>query len=123
ASRESGPSLNWLASDCVDGREGLEKDPCVYSASPGDRRSIGRKAARAFATGWALSLRGRNEAFPLSSHADCEQLVSFIKACRPEEVYIFTGFAEELGRTVKSELGLNAKAVPTMNQRKLLDDY
>ena len=59
----------------------------------------------------------------MSSHADFEQLVSFIKACQPEEVYIFTGFAEELGRTVKSELGLNAKAVPTMNQRKLLDDY
>jgi len=79
--------------------------------------------ARAFATGWALSLRGRDAAFPLSSHAAFAQLVWFIKACRPEEVYIFTGFAEELGRTLKFELGLDAKAVPTMNQRKLFEDY
>jgi putative mRNA 3-end processing factor len=123
AYRKGGHSLNWLASDSVDGREVLERDPCVYITTPGDRRSIGRKAARAFATGWALSMRGRNAAFPLSSHADFEQLVSFIKACQPEEVYIFTGFAEELRRTVKSELGLDARAVPMINQRKLFEDY
>src|SRR5712692_6348244 len=120
AYRKGGHSLNWLASDSADGREVLEKDPCVYITTPGDKRSIGRKAARAFATGWALSLRGRNAAFPLSSHADFEQLVSFIKACQPEEVYIFTGFAEELKQSVRSKLGLEAKAVPAINQRTLV---
>src|SRR5207245_7381062 len=97
--------------------------PSVYITPPSDRRSIGRKTARAFATGWALSMRGRNAAFPLSSHADFEQLVSFIKACQPEEVYIFTGFAEELRRTVKSELGLDERAVPMISQSKLFEDY
>ena len=123
AYRKSGHSLNWLASNSADGRKVLERDPCVYITTPSDRRSIGRRAARAFATGWALSMRGRNAAFPLSSHADFEQLVSFIKACQPEEVYIFTGFAEELRRTVKSELGLDARAVPMISQRKLFEDY
>jgi putative mRNA 3-end processing factor len=123
AYQKSGHSLSWLASDSADGREVLERDPCVYITTPSDRRSVGRKTARAFATGWALSMRGRNAAFPLSSHADFEQLVSFIKACQPEEVYIFTGFAEELGRTLKSELGLDARAVPMINQRKLFEDY
>jgi putative mRNA 3-end processing factor len=123
AYRKSGHSLNWFISTSPDGREVLEKDPCVYITTPGDRRSIGRKTAKAFATGWALSMRGRNAAFPLSSHADFEQLVSFIKACQPEEVYIFTGFAEELRRTVKSELGVEARTVPAINQRKLLEDY
>jgi Cft2 family RNA processing exonuclease len=68
-------------------------------------------------------MRGRNAAFPLSSHADFEQLVSFIKACDPEKVYIFTGFAEELGRSIKSELGLEARPLPSINQRTLSDDY
>jgi putative mRNA 3-end processing factor len=123
AYRKSGHSLNWLASDSADGREVLERDPCVYITTPNDRRSIGRKAARAFATGWALSMRGRNAAFPLSSHADFEQLVSFIKACNPEKVYIFTGFAEELKQSVRSKLGLEVKAVPAINQRTLVEDY
>jgi Cft2 family RNA processing exonuclease len=68
-------------------------------------------------------MRGRNAAFPLSSHADFEQLVSFIKACNPEKVYIFTGFAEELKRSVRSKLGLEAQAVPAINQRTLVEDY
>jgi putative mRNA 3-end processing factor len=123
AYRKSGHSLSWLASNSADGREVLERDPCVYITTPNDRRSIGRKAARAFATGWALSMRGRNAAFPLSSHADFEQLVSFIKACNPEKVYIFTGFAEELKQSVRSKLGLEVKAVPAINQRTLVEDY
>lgn len=123
AYQKSGHPLNWLASNSGEGSKVLEKDPCVYITTPGDRRSVGRKAATAFATGWALSMRGRNAAFPLSSHADFEQLVSFIKACQPREVYIFTGFAEELRRTVKSDLGIDARAVPMINQRKLFEHY
>jgi putative mRNA 3-end processing factor len=123
AYRNGGHSLDWTSAASIDGKEVLEKNPCVYLTTPNDKRSIGRKTARAFATGWALSLRGRNAAFPLSSHADFEQLVSFIKACDPEKVYIFTGFAEELGRSIKSELGLEARAVPSINQRTLSDDY
>jgi putative mRNA 3-end processing factor len=123
AYRNGGHSLDWTSAASTDGKEVLEKNPCVYLTTPNDKRSIGRKTARAFATGWALSLRGRNAAFPLSSHADFEQLVSFIKACDPKKVYIFTGFAEELGRSVKSELGLEARAVPSINQRTLSEDY
>jgi putative mRNA 3-end processing factor len=123
AYQKAGHALDWLSAASVEGGEVLEKNPCVYVTTPNDRRSIGRKTARAFATGWALSMRGRNAAFPLSSHADFEQLVSFIKACNPQKVYIFTGFAEELRRLIRTELGLDAKAVPSINQRTLSDDY
>ncbi len=123
AYRKAGHALDWMSADSVDGGEVLEKDPCVYITTPNDRRSIGRKTARAYATGWALAMRGHNAAFPLSSHADFEQLVSFIKACTPEKVYIFTGFAEELRRLIRTQLGLEAKAVPSVSQRTLSDDY
>ncbi len=123
AYRKGGHALDWMSAASIDGREVLEKDPCVYVTTPNDRKNIGRKTARAFATGWALSMRGRNAAFPLSSHADFEQLVSFIKACTPKKVYVFTGFAEELRRLIRTELGLEAKAVPSVNQRTLSDDY
>ncbi|HWY27889.1 MAG TPA: MBL fold metallo-hydrolase [Candidatus Sulfotelmatobacter sp.] len=123
AYQKAGHALDWMSAASIEGGEVLEKNPCVYVTTPNDRRSIGRKTARAFATGWALSMRGRNAAFPLSSHADFEQLVSFIKACNPGKVYIFTGFAEELRRLIRTELGLEAKAVPSMNQRTLSDDY
>lgn len=123
AYQKAGHLLDWMSATSAEGEEILERNPCVYVTTPNDRRSIGRKTARAFATGWALSMRGNNAAFPLSSHADFGQLVSFIKACSPQKVYIFTGFAEELKRLIKTDLGLEVKAVPSINQRTLSEDY
>ena len=123
AYRKAGHKLEWLSAESKDGSEVLEKSPCAYVTTPNDRRSIGRKTARAFATGWALSMMGRSAAFPLSSHADFEQLVSFIKACSPEKVYIFTGFADALRRLIRTELDLAVKTVPSINQKTLSDDF
>ena len=119
----SGVPLDWFSSDSRDGKTILEKDLCVYVTTPSDRSHIGRRFSRAYATGWALSLNGRVTAFPLSSHADFDQLISFVKACDPEQVFVFTGFAEDLRRALGSKLGLDARAVPSYLQRTLAEDY
>ena len=119
----SGVHLDWFSSDSKDGKTILDKDPCVYLTTPGDRTHLGRRFSRAYATGWALSLNGRVTAFPLSSHADFDQLISFVKACDPDRVYIFTGFAEDLRRALGSRLGVDARAVPSYLQRTLAEDY
>ncbi len=121
--RKSGMDLEWFPANSREGKTILDKDPCVYLTTPSDRAHIGRRFARAYATGWALSLSGRVVAFPLSSHADFDQLVSFIKSCSPERVYIFTGFAEELKRSIKSKLGIEVRVVPSYLQRTLAEDY
>jgi putative mRNA 3-end processing factor len=123
AYERGGVHLDWFSSESRDGKTILDKDPCVYLTTPSDRAHIGRRWSRAYATGWALSLNGRVTAFPLSSHADFEQLVSFVKACDPEKVYVFTGFAEDLGRVLGSRLGVDARAVPSYMQRTLVEDY
>jgi putative mRNA 3-end processing factor len=120
---KSGVHLDWFSSDSRDGKTILDKDPCVYLTTPSDRTHIGRRFSRAYATGWALSLNGRVTSFPLSSHADFDQLISFVKACDPDRVYIFTGFAEDLRRALGSRLGLDARAVPSYLQRTLAEDY
>jgi putative mRNA 3-end processing factor len=123
AYERGGVHLDWFSSESRDGKTILDKDPCVYLTTPSDRAHIGRRWSRAYATGWALSLNGRVTAFPLSSHADFEQLVSFVKACDPEKVYVFTGFAEDLGRVLGSRLGVDARGVPSYMQRTLVEDY
>ncbi|HZF21136.1 MAG TPA: MBL fold metallo-hydrolase [Dongiaceae bacterium] len=120
---KSGVHLDWFSSDSRDGKTILDKDPCIYLTTPNDRGHIERRFSKAYATGWALSLNGRVTAFPLSSHADFGQLVSFVKACDPKQVYIFTGFAEDLRRALGSKLGLDARAVPSYLQRTLAEDY
>jgi putative mRNA 3-end processing factor len=123
AHRNSGIALEWFSASSRDGKTILDKDPCVYITTPNDHTHIGRRFSRAYATGWALSLGNNVTAFPLSSHADFDQLVSFVKACDPEQVYIFTGFAEELRRAIKTRLGNKAEAIPPYAQRTLVDDY
>lgn len=123
AYKSRGHRLDWFDANSKDGKRMLDKDPCVYITTPSDRKHPGRQHARAYATGWALSLRKRANAFPLSSHADFPQLVSFIKACGPKRVYIFTGFAEELRQSLRTRLGLEAKVVPSYLQKTLVEDY
>ncbi len=121
--KKSGHDLNWTPANSKHGRDILEKEPCVYVTTPSDRHHLGRRHERAYATGWALSSKGRNTAFPLSSHADFDQLVGFIKECDPRRAYIFTGFAEELRVALKSRIGVVARVVPSYLQRTLVDNY
>ena len=121
--RSSGHKIEWHPSNTKEGKHILDKDPCVYVTTPSDKHHLDRKYSRAYATGWALSLKGRTTAFPLSSHADFGQLVAFIKACNPRIVYIFTGFADPLRRLLKNRLGIEARAVPSYVQRTLSEDY
>ena len=121
--QKSGVVLEWFSATSRDGKSILDKDPCVYITTPNDRAHIGRRFSRAYATGWALALNGRVTAFPLSSHADFDQLVSFVKACDPDQVYIFTGFAEDLQRALRTRLGRQARPAPSYAQRTLAEDY
>ena len=123
AHRKGGVELEWFSADSREGKTVLDKDPCVYITTPNDRSHIGRRFSRAYATGWALSLGGSVTAFPLSSHADFDQLVSFVKACDPEQVYVFTGFADDFRRVIGKRLGRDARAVPSYSQRTLVEDY
>jgi len=123
AHRKSGVDLEWFSASSRDGKTILDKDPCVYVTTPNDRSHIGRRFSRAYATGWALSLGASITAFPLSSHADFDQLVSFVKACDPKRLYIFTGFAEDFKRAIRTRLGREARTVPSYAQKTLVDDY
>lgn len=123
AYRASGHKLDWHPANTKSGKHILERYPCIYVTTPSDKHHLGRRHDRAYATGWALSLKGRTTAFPLSSHADFDQLVSFIKACDPRKVYIFTGFADQLRRALKTRLGLEARVVPSYVQRTLSEGY
>lgn len=123
ACHDSGLSLDWYSAESADGKNILDRDPCVYLTTIHDPLQINRKFSRANATGWAMSPRWGMNSFPLSSHADFDQLFSFVKACNPKKVYVFTGFAREFGRWVRSKLGMEARPVPSYVQRTLKDGF
>jgi len=118
---ENGVKLEYLDSSAPDGKRMLKAGSCVYvTTSSGGH--MPRNASRAVTTGWALRQAFRKFAsFPLSSHADHDQLVEFVRKVNPKKVYVFTGYSDMLAREIERKLGIRAGPLPVISQTRLLD--
>jgi DNA ligase-1 len=77
----------------------------------------------AMITGWALDPGAIyryqcDAAFPLSDHADYDDLLTFVAQVRPKRVFTLHGFAREFAQTLR-ERGIEAWAVGQDNQLEL----
>ena len=104
--------------------ESERRDPRVYVLPPGWLRppldesvswlgSLRLKSA--YVSGWCAFFDytrryGLDAQFPLSDHADFEDLMGFIEACGPRVVYPVFSHATDLARAVERRFGI--KAVP-----------
>ncbi len=74
-------------------------------------------------TGWAIDSStkyryGSDAAFPLSDHADFNDLLRFVELVQPKLVYTLHGFAREFAATLRAR-GVEAWAVGQANQTEL----
>jgi putative mRNA 3-end processing factor len=85
--------------------------------------SARRPIASAMATGWPH--KGCFErCFPLSDHADFNQLVEYVTQSRPKLVLTTHGFAEELATLLKRKVGVEATPLSAYaNMQKRLYDF
>jgi putative mRNA 3-end processing factor len=118
---KNGVKLEYIDSSTADGKRMLKNGGCVYiSTTNGDR--MPQNASRAVATGWALRQAFRRfTSFPLSSHADHDQLLEFVRRTNPKRVYVFTGYSDILAAEIEHKLGIRAGPLPMITQTKLLD--
>ena len=118
---ENGIPLEYLDASTPEGKHALKERGCVYVTTTG-RDHVPRNASRAVATGWALREAFRSfTAFPLSSHADYNQLMQFIASANPKIVYIFTGYTDIMAAQIERKLGIKAGPLPQHAQTKLHD--
>jgi putative mRNA 3-end processing factor len=111
---------------------GKTKSPFVYVTSGmGKDREIARKLAShgaktAAFSGWALDRSfmyqsSVDEAFALSDHCGCDELLDFVRRCSPEKVFTQHGFAKEFAHLVRQELGIPAQ--PLLARQHTLDHF
>ena len=67
---------------------------------------------------WTVPRHRYDAAFPLSDHADYDDLLRFVTAVRPRLVYTVHGFAAEFARDLR-ERGIEAWALGRENQLDL----
>lgn len=61
-------------------------------------------------TGWVVKSK-RSGYFPLSSHADFQQLLTYAKNSDAEKIYTIYGFPNSLAREIKERLGMDAQSL------------
>lgn len=86
-------------------------------------RALIPRARTAAVTGWALDAGAIyryqcDAAFPLSDHADFNDLLAFVDRVRPRLVYTVHGFAREFAQTLRAR-GVEAWALGMDNQLEL----
>ncbi len=77
----------------------------------------------AMISGWAMDLAAVyryqcDAAFPLSDHADFNELIQFIDVVQPKQVFTVHGFVEEFARTLRDR-GIEAWALGVPNQLEI----
>ncbi|MCX8189820.1 MAG: MBL fold metallo-hydrolase [Candidatus Diapherotrites archaeon] len=81
--------------------------------------SIGKKVASAKASGWPY--KGCfDKIFPLSDHADFDQLITYVKESGAKQVYTMHGFSREFAQHIRHRFGINTKQLDINSQQKAL---
>jgi len=108
--REYGHSLDYVDAESLEGRELLESGRCALVAPKGAQFEV-ENIETALASGWAVIMKGRGKAFPLSDHSDFRELLGFIRRCHPKRVLTFHGGALTRGfaEYVRRKLGVDAR--------------
>jgi putative mRNA 3-end processing factor len=88
--------------------------------------SLRGRMKTATVSGWAIDSNwrrhdGMRESFPMSDHADFEELVAFTKACDPSIVYTHHGFDKELAGHITKRLGIEAR--PLVRKQRSLGEF
>ncbi len=92
------------------------KEPVLQALS----FSLKKKLASAIATGWQYN-SFFDRAFPLSDHADFNQLLQYVKESNPKLVLTAHGFSKEFAHSVQRKLKIPARELADGSQSALCE--
>ncbi|MEM2136705.1 MAG: MBL fold metallo-hydrolase, partial [Candidatus Methanomethylicia archaeon] len=108
--RFAGVDLNYISLASDDGKDAFKSMslPLVTSNHDVFRVASSMGMVKALATGWSIlySFPNYDASFPLSSHADFNQLVSYIERAKPSRVYPVGHYARDLSTWLRKNMSL-----------------
>jgi Cft2 family RNA processing exonuclease len=112
------PPFSLFDGTCVEGHAVICPPHALAPESPMAAAMPRRRTA--VLTGWAMDsstlYRSRcDAAFPLSDHADYDELLAFVDAVKPQRVYTVHGFVDAFARDLRAR-GVEAWALGRINQ-------
>ena len=115
--RACGYDLDYVDAASPEGQELIEGGKCALIAPKGAKLKYDNLDI-ALVSGWAVIMKRRSRAFPLSDHADFRELISFIRRCRPKRVLTFHGGAMTKGFPdyVRKRLKIDARPLTSREE-------
>lgn len=111
--RYFGIDLKYISLSSREGFEAFKSMslPIVTSSHNVFTNALKLKIPRAVATGWASLYRfkGFDAAFPLSGHADFNQLISYVEESKAKRVYPIGRFSRQFSNWVKKNMDIDSK--------------
>jgi len=106
-----GEHLDFLHAKSEEASEVISSGECVFVAPKNLNLTAHLELEPGLVSGWALWSRKEENAFALSDHADFNQLLEFVRACRPEAVLTCFGgrFNTAFANQVEKRLGIEAR--------------
>ena len=84
----------------------------------------GRRTSAALLTGWghlySFASKGVERVFPLSDHADFNQLMTYVEQSDPHQVFTVHGYDKQFAKSVRQKLRIPACPLKEKAQTKLI---
>jgi len=121
AYEKNGLNLTYHSSNFEEGKDLLKSKECIWIVPTFRTNYNTKNHSLAIATGWALNYCSHkyDKAFPLSGHADFNQLVTYVKQVKPKKVFTIHGFKEDFAKYLYRKLGIQAMPLSSFKQRPL----
>lgn len=84
--------------------------------------SLGRKVSSAKASGWPYR-ECYDAVFPLSDHADFNQLLEYVEAAEPKQVFTMHGFSKEFAAHIRRRYKIAARPLEKGQSQSFLSEF
>ena len=126
--KREGQELSWNSFDMLNDEKLENKNSVVFL--PRATKEVPtfletENIARGIVTGQAsrFPYSKFEEAFPFSMHANCHELLEYVKAVKPEKVYTLYGFDSEFAAIVRQKLDLFARPINLAMKKTTLEEF
>jgi len=126
--KREGQDLRWNSFDMLNDEKLENKNSVVFL--PRATKEIPsflqkEKISRGIVTGQAsrFPYSKFEQAFPFSMHANCHELLEYIKAVKPEKVYTLYGFDSEFAAIIRQKLDLFARPMNLAKKKTTLEEF
>ena len=126
--KKEGVNLNWNSFDILNDEE-IETEnsvillPRATKKLPAFLKNL--NTSRSIVTGQASRFGFFNfeQAFPLSMHANCNELLEYVKTVNPQKVYTLYGYDSEFAAIIRQRMKIPARPLKLAEKRFTLEEF